>query len=345
MLGPKGELLYVGKSVRLRSRLLSYFRSGVRGRTADLVRLTRNITWELLPDEFGTLLREMRLIRTHRPPFNVRHKRETAAIYLELTREAAPRLRRVRGPSPRSGTLFGPYPPSVLSDDALRDLVHTAGLRDCPATTPVEFADQLPLLPPARTRPLCIRGELNSCPAPCAGGCDEEDYRRRVKAVENLLRGLETLPLHPLRTRMKRAAEEENFELAATHRDRLERIQELTAQLHALADELERLDFLYLPDSWGSSPRLYLVRRGAVVMSEQLPEGREAWKACRKGLRGALSRPRPHPSSMDADTGAEVLLTASWFRNRPQELHRTTDPVAWLAEGSGLSPLPAPASR
>ncbi len=62
--GPKGEVLYVGKSVRIRSRLLSYFRSDVPSKQSELLRVATGVEWEYAPNEFEAVLREFHQIRT-----------------------------------------------------------------------------------------------------------------------------------------------------------------------------------------------------------------------------------------------------------------------------------------
>ena len=55
-----GELLYVGKSKQIRTRLLSYFRlPWPEHRHARLLRETSVIEWDYIPNEFGALLREV----------------------------------------------------------------------------------------------------------------------------------------------------------------------------------------------------------------------------------------------------------------------------------------------
>src|SRR5688500_7572808 len=75
MLGATGLVLYVGKAKRLRTRLLSYFRAarkgGRRDKQARILRHAHALEWEYAPDEFAALLRELRLIKRHRPRFNV----------------------------------------------------------------------------------------------------------------------------------------------------------------------------------------------------------------------------------------------------------------------------------
>lgn len=88
MLRPSGEVLYVGKSVRVRW-LLSYFRAesqATRPRTSSPARMTS--TGSTRPAEFAALLRELRLIKLHHPLFNVEHKRDRSHCFLHLTQEA-----------------------------------------------------------------------------------------------------------------------------------------------------------------------------------------------------------------------------------------------------------------
>ena len=64
-LGPSDEVLYVGKSVRVRSRLLSYFRADRGEKAAEMIREATRVSWEYVPTEFGSLVSEMRLIQQH----------------------------------------------------------------------------------------------------------------------------------------------------------------------------------------------------------------------------------------------------------------------------------------
>src|SRR5690606_34830278 len=84
MLGPNDELIYVGKSVNLRSRLLSYFRADCGEKATDIISHTRRITWDYVPSEFAALLLEMRLIQRHRPLFNVQHKSDKNFCFIKL---------------------------------------------------------------------------------------------------------------------------------------------------------------------------------------------------------------------------------------------------------------------
>src|SRR6476660_1708693 len=52
MLSSDGEIVYVGKSKRLRTRLLSYFRCGSEEKGSRIVREATRVEWEYTPSEF-----------------------------------------------------------------------------------------------------------------------------------------------------------------------------------------------------------------------------------------------------------------------------------------------------
>ena len=57
MIAPDGEIVYVGKSKRVRSRLLSYFRCAFpEEKGARILREPTRIEWEYVPSEFAALL-------------------------------------------------------------------------------------------------------------------------------------------------------------------------------------------------------------------------------------------------------------------------------------------------
>ena len=77
MMSADGEIVYVGKSKRVRTRLLSYFRCAYpEEKGARLIREASRLDWTYEPSEFAALLRELRTIKRLRPRFNVAMKRD-----------------------------------------------------------------------------------------------------------------------------------------------------------------------------------------------------------------------------------------------------------------------------
>ena len=110
MIGPDEELLYVGKSVRVRTRVLSYFRANKGEKAWELIRGTQRIEWEYIPNEFYSLVQEMKLIQLRQPRFNVQHKRTRIYAFVKVTSEAAARIVPVTRISEDGATYYGPFP-------------------------------------------------------------------------------------------------------------------------------------------------------------------------------------------------------------------------------------------
>src|SRR5256714_7719963 len=136
MLSSDGEIVYVGKSKRVRSRLLSYFRCAFpEDKGARILRDADRIEWEYTPSEFAALITELRLIKRYRPRFNVAMKRDGRNYcFIKLTTGAAPKLVVVRGPgNDDSSIYYGPFLGAVTVEEAVRELSDVLGLRDCAA--------------------------------------------------------------------------------------------------------------------------------------------------------------------------------------------------------------------
>src|SRR5207253_2475536 len=108
MLSSDGEIVYVGKSKRVRSRLLSYFRCAFpEEKGARILREAVKIEWEYMPSEFAALLGELRLIKKYRPRFNVAMKRDGRNYcFIKITRGPAPKLVVVRGPGQDDSSIY-----------------------------------------------------------------------------------------------------------------------------------------------------------------------------------------------------------------------------------------------
>ncbi len=336
MLGADGDPLYVGKSIRVRTRLLSYFRAPPEEKANKLIRETGRIRWEYIPNEFSTLVREMRLIQRWQPRFNVQHKRKRMYAFVKLTREIAPRILLVTRAVPDGSLYFGPFPAVGRVGRTVRELAHAVGLRDCPGTTPMFFDDQLEAFAETRT-PLCMRAELGTCPAPCCGGVSSEAYQQKVVTAQRFLEGRTRAPLAVLESRLQDAVARLDFEYAARIRDRLERLQSFQKHLAAFRGRIESLTFLYRVPGFAGDTRLYLIRRGRLRHEFPYPTTEGERRKIDDAVESVYRAPDPGPASLAPQDAAEILLVARWFELRPKELKRTATPKKWLAEG-GIRP-------
>ena len=326
MLGSRGEVVYVGKSKSLRSRLLSYFRCQRGEKGHRILGEAQGLEWEYQPSEFAALLRELELIKRFRPRLNVQHKRDGRWSFLKLAPGAAPRLYVVQTVSDDAAGYYGPFRGGKRVSEAVRELNDALGLRDCPQGTPMRFADQPDLFSFEHT-PRCHRMELRLCLGPCAGGCSQEQYRARVAMARAFLDGQADEPLRRLQERMQAAAERMEYELAGSLRNRLHRLENLRDEFAELREALDGLTFLYhVPGAAEGEDRVYLVRRGTVRCVVPRPASAAERRRLERLCDEHFGRPEPGGALVSRHQVDEILLIARWFRANPAEMERTAPP-------------------
>lgn len=323
MVGGGGEVLYVGKAKCLRSRLASYFRPKSRVPKAGvIVHHARVILWEVAPNEFAALLRELELIQRWRPRYNVQgqpgRRRWT---YLCLGRGPASCLFLTRHPPQDTLACYGPIRSGRRAQEAVRRCHDWFRLRDCPRTQKIFFSDQQELFPSPRT-PGCLRFEIGTCLGPCAAGCSRAAYALQVKRTRAFLEGTHLTPLKILERDMAAASTALEFERAADLRNRLESLRWLHQQLENTRRSRLRRSFIYAASCLEDRTVWYLIQYGMVVGAVPEPQDLESGQAAAGRIeavyQGNLERPGPGP-------GEEIdglLLVSSWFQRHPEERNR-----------------------
>jgi len=339
MIAADGEIVYVGKSKRLRSRLLSYFRCTFpEDKGARILRGADFIEWDYVPSEFAALLQELRMIKRYRPRFNVSMKRDARNYcFIKIVRGPAPKLVVVRGPGQDDSSIYyGPFMGAMGVGEAVRELNDVLGLRDCSTDQRMHFADQPELFSTFPRTPGCIRFEVKKCLGPCVGGCTVQEYDERLGLARAFLDGVDDGPLEHLRREMEASSERLEYERAAVLRDKLKRLEALRGQFARLRFAVETLSFAYSVPGHDGDDRIYLVRRGRVRAEAPMPKT-AADAASLAGLIDQVFTPVERATAqIPTHEIDELLLLSSWFRRFPAELERTsaTGHIAPLAAAS-----------
>lgn len=321
MRGAHGEVLYVGKSTQVRTRLLSYFRlPWPEHRQARLLRETTRIEWEPHPGEFAALLREVRLIRAHLPRYNVRSARPLDKWWvITIAHGPAPRLRIQRASAAARSRdvaqMVGPFASRRPLQDALRVLNDALGLRDCSDRVRMHMRDVAELFedthPAMQRTPGCHRYETRRCLGPCVGAPSAYEYRTQLSRARAVLEGRDDSPHQHLVREMAVASAALSYERAGWLRDRLTALQELDAQLARVREALTRPSFVYAVPGRDGDDRLYLIRHGCVVGEACCNE-----PAAVNALQALESKAVQPPTAAMVDQLDELLLVESWFRGR-----------------------------
>lgn len=207
--GPRDEVLYVGTSKNLRSRVKSYFTRGEQRRSIrEMLEIAARVEAIPTPTELEANVLEIRLIDRHRPRYNRRSARPERTPWIRLTDEHFPRLSVVRALTAGAAHI-GPMRNAGEARLVVETLHDLGAARTC--TT------RLPLVPRAGAR-ACLLKDLGSCSAPCVNG-SASGY----DAVASELRDALTVDPSPvvdaLAARIEEAAGRLDYERAAALRD------------------------------------------------------------------------------------------------------------------------------
>jgi excinuclease ABC subunit C len=327
MISDDGEIVYVGKSKRLRSRLMSYFRCAFpEDKGARILREADRIEWDYTPSEFAALLEELRLIKRFRPRFNVAMKRDARNYcFIKLTKSPAPKLVVVRGAGQDDSALYyGPFMGATGVGDAVHELNDVLGLRDCAVDQRMHFADQPELFDIMPRTPGCIRYEVKKCLGPCVGGCTVQQYDERLQLARGFLDGTDDGPIERLRGEMAQASERLEYERAASLRDKFKRLEGLRTQFGRLRFAVETLSFAYTVPGHEGDDRVYLIRRGRVRAETPRPKTPADAVTMMTMIDDVFTPVERETSQIPTHEIDELLLLSSWFRRFPAELERTS---------------------
>jgi DNA polymerase-3 subunit epsilon len=205
-----GEVLYVGKSVSIRSRARAHFAPS--SPPAAWTAHAEVVDYRTTISELGALVLENRLIKEHRPPGNTRLVRDDdRLVYIRCRLDIPfPILEVATDPAAGHAVTIGPVRGRRLASELVEQLDSLFGLRHCGRRLP------------RREHPSAY-GQMGRCLSPCLGDLDPNLYRGRLDAVLGLFAsGNAGGPLlHHVERQMRAAAAARRYERAAAlHRRR-----------------------------------------------------------------------------------------------------------------------------
>jgi excinuclease ABC subunit C len=239
------NVLYVGKAKNLHNRVNNYRRfNQITERIHRMVFQATQLKYEVLESEFEALLVEAELIRTHQPEANILLKDDKTPLYIVITEEAYPKVLTIRKKEIEKGTVkgtvLGPFPSSYKVREVLQIVRRifpwcnqgASQLRVVDKNASPDIDNFVSKESP------CFYYHLGLCPGACIHKISVVEYQSSIRDLILFLRGKKKSVLKEIEQRMKLAADQENFELASTLRDRIALIKNVTEQPHSLRPEL-----------------------------------------------------------------------------------------------------------
>ena len=255
-----GRVLYVGKARILRQRLASYFGAWmtIPERNRAMLESARSVEWMVVDSESAALHLEWTLIQRHRPRHNIRFRDDKSYPELVLTTsDEVPRARVQRGRVAAGDRRFGPYVSASDIRATLDLLIRVFPVRTC--------SDGVYDRAHRSDRP-CLLHHIGRCAAPCTGVVSPAEHRELVDGLADFLDGRTGPVLDDLETRMRDAASEQRYEVAARLRDQLEAARRATAKQQVVWSESVDFDALALSDDeLEAAAHVFVVRGGRLV--------------------------------------------------------------------------------
>ena len=266
MKNAQGNVIYVGKSRKLKNRVSQYFQNSEKNaKTAGMVRAVKDFDYYVCDTEIEALSLENTLIKQYNPKYNIRLKDAKSYPYIKITDELYPRLvmTRTRG---ESGKYFGPYSGTSTVFSVINGLSSILSLPTCKRSFPRDIGKERP----------CLYFQMNRCCGVCTGKVDPEEYLERIKHAADILRGNTSAVKRELTEQMYDHAENERFELAAKCRDTVAALDRLGQKQKVVAPSDTEHDIIGLyNDDLCSCVSVFFIRDGAVSDKQEFVFGAE----------------------------------------------------------------------
>jgi len=252
------NLLYIGKSKKLRSRVSSYFNnySDLTPRLSLMVRQITEIEIIVTDSEYEALNLESNLIKTNKPYFNILLKDDKKYPYLCITwSEKYPRIFITRRRRNRNNLdrYYGPYVDVGLLRRTLFTIKKIFPLRQRPR--PV-YKDRT-----------CLNYSIGRCPGVCQEVISSDDYKKIMKQVSMIFQGRNDDLEIFLQKKMLQFSNDLDYENAAKIRDQISGLKLLTeSQKISIPDSsINRDIFGIVSEKNVASIQIFQMRTGKLI--------------------------------------------------------------------------------
>ena len=232
----EGQIIYIGKAKRLRTRVSQYFREGVPHDAKVTKMISHAFEFDVIvtQSEFEALVLECSQIKQHKPKYNILLKDDKGYSYVKVTREKWPRLSAALQKDDENADYYGPF----TSSFAVREMVEAASdvfrLPRCTRRCPQDIGKGRP----------CLNAHIGKCMAVCSGKIRNEDYREAVESALHMIRHGQADIMKTLKARMEDAAGRLDFERAALIRDQLAAIEKVSRGQKVVRSEVAEQDVI-----------------------------------------------------------------------------------------------------
>ena len=214
------KVIYVGKAKKLKNRVSQYFQDTASHtpKTRIMVSKIHHFDVIVAASEFEALVLECSLIKRYMPKYNILLKDDKGYPYLRLNmKDIYPVITMVSKPAEDGADYYGPYGGRSVTHDVMEAIRLTLKLPGCHKQFPRDIGKERP----------CLNYHMNQCAGWCQTDKSCTEYRETMLQAKQLLQGNYKAVAEQIRQQMLTAADNLEFELAASLRDRLNAVENL----------------------------------------------------------------------------------------------------------------------
>ncbi|GAB3858641.1 DEDD exonuclease domain-containing protein [Nocardioides maradonensis] len=298
----RGRVLYVGTSKDLRKRVRTYFTaSETRSRMGEMVGLAASVQGIECATPLEAEVRELRLIAEHKPSYNRRSRFPEKVSFLKLTREVWPRLSIVKQVLDDDADYLGPFSSRASAESCLVALHEVFPIRQC--------TDRFAREP---NRSACVLAEMARCLAPCDGSVDLMTYAAVVRQLRDAVLEAPDDVVELINAKMAALADEERFEEAKVHRDRLASFVRAAARTQRLTSLTRCPEVIATRRDEQGRWAVHVVRYGRLAAAGVIPPLANA-PAYVEGLRASADTVLPAAGPIPAASAEESERILRWL--------------------------------
>ena len=254
----KGLVLYVGKAVKLKNRVSSYFKKtggDNRGpRIQLMISQIKDLDYTVCDNELESLILENNFIKQLKPKYNVMLQDDKNYLFLKINiKDEIPTIGYERKILDKSARYFGPYTSSVAIKDTLR-LVRKI----------------FPYCANAKvSQKPCFYYHIGKCPGVCFGKITLEEYRNNyIKPIMQFLEGHRSEILKDLQAQMRIFATHKKFEKAAKIRDQIFALNRMLERQKLVYPKKIDQDVFSIFQDRVTCINLFIIREGKMIQKE-----------------------------------------------------------------------------
>lgn len=211
-----GNIIYIGKSKKLRDRVTSYFinNKNLSSKIQEMVSNIDTFEYILTDTELEAFLLESELIKKNKPMYNRMLKNTKKYVYLKITKkEKFPRLLSAYDKDNDESIYFGPF----TSISSVEETIHF-------------LKDAFPIVQcnnPSVSKGVCLNYHLGKCKGICEGLQSKMKYQKHIEEIVDFLKGNKTELLEELEGKMKKSSNDLDFLNAAKYRNQLSGVRNI----------------------------------------------------------------------------------------------------------------------